>query len=302
MGVELRHLRYFLAVAEELHFGRAAKRVHIVQPTLSAQIARLEEDLGVQLLDRTKRSVKLTEAGRVFLEEARRTLDQSERAAREARRAADGETGRLAVGLVGSATYSVLTEVLSLYHKRFPEVALALREMNTVDQVEALYDERIEVGFLHLPSGYENDDLEVKAFSREPLMAVLPRVHPLSSARRVPLETLAGEPFVIPSQKQEPGYYEQLVAVCERAGFAPKVVQEVSEMQVGLSLSAMGVGIGLLPAAVRSLKATGTVYRKLAEPVPEMELSVARRRGAMSPVVRTFFDVAEQVARRRIRP
>ena len=150
--MELRHLRYFVAVAEELHFGRAAKRLHIVQPTLSAQIARLEEELGVSLLYRTKRKVELTEAGRAFLAEAHKTLEHSERAVREARRAASGEAGRLAVGLVGSATYGVLTEVLGLYSERFPDVQLAPHEMNTVGQIEALREGSIQVGFLRLRS------------------------------------------------------------------------------------------------------------------------------------------------------
>ena len=297
--MELRHLRYFVAVAEELHFGRAAKRLHIVQPTLSAQIVRLEEELGVPLLYRTKRRVELTSAGRAFLPEARRTLEQSERAVREARRAASGKTGRLAIGLVGSATYSVLTEVLSVYRERFPDVILAPREMNTVGQVEALREGTIEVGFLRPPSDFDMEDLKIEVLVREPMVVVLPKEHRLSSLKLVPLNFLAGESFVLPSREREPGFYEQVKRACQDAGFAPRVAQEVTEMQVGLGLGASGMGVvGLLPASVRNIKATGIVFKKLAKPVPQMELSVAWRPETLSPAARAFLDVAAQIARR----
>ncbi len=178
--MELRHLRYFVAVAEELHFGRAAKRLNVVQPALSKQISRLENELGVRLLNRTKRSVELTEAGRVFLEDARQVLDQSERAALKARMMAKGEIGCVEVGTVGSATYGVFKEVWGLYCKRFPEVTLAPYELTTAEQVEALRDGKIELGFLRLPADYDDDDLEVRAFLKEQLMAALSTTHPLS--------------------------------------------------------------------------------------------------------------------------
>ena len=300
MVVELRHLRYFVAVAEELHFGRAAKRLHIVQPTLSAQIVRLEEELGVPLFYRTKRRVELTSAGTAFLPEARRTLEQSERAIREARRAASGETGRLAIGLVGSATYSVLTEVLSVYRERFPDVILAPREMNTVGQVEALREGTIEVGFLRPASGFEAQDLRLEVFIREPMVVVLPKDHRLATLKLVPLEALAAEPFVLPSREREPGFNEQVTRACQEAGFTPTVVQEVTEMQVGLGLGAAGLGVvGLLPSSVRNITASGIVFKKLAKPVPEMDLSVAWRPEALSPAARAFLDAAARIARRR---
>jgi DNA-binding transcriptional LysR family regulator len=298
--MELRHLRYFVAVAEELHFGRAAKRLHIVQPTLSTQIQRLEAEVGVQLIHRTKRSVRLTEAGRIFLEEARLALDHSERAVRGARRAASGQMGSLNVGVTPNATYGVLTEVVSLYRERCPDVAVIPREMHSTVQIEALREESIEVGFLRPPADQEYEDLEVKPFAREPLMAVLPKSHHLSALKRVPVESLAGESFLVPRRELEPGYHEQLMAICERAGFVPKVVQETTEIQVGMALTATGGYVGLLPASTRHLKMTGIVFKRLAEPVPEMELSVAWRSGALSPVARAFLNVAEEVAHRQI--
>ena len=299
--MELRHLRYFVAVAEELHFGRAARRLHIVQPTLSAQIVRLEEELGVPLFYRTKRRVELTSAGRAFLPEARQTLEQSERAIREARRAAAGETGQLGIGVTAQASYNIITKVGSIYRERFPGVELAPREMNSSVQVEALREGSIEVGFLRLPGGYEDEDLEVKAFSQEPLMAVLPKSHPLSVHKRVPLESLADESFIVPKRDREPGFYEQLLIVCERAGFVPRVAHETTEIQVGLGLTAAGLCVGLLPASVRNLSMTGVVFKKLAEPVPEVVLSVAWRRGALSSAARAFLKVAEEVARKPVR-
>jgi DNA-binding transcriptional LysR family regulator len=298
--MELRHLRYFVAVAEELHFGRAAKRLHIVQPTLSTQIQRLEAEVGVRLLHRTKRSVSLTEAGRLFLEEALLALEHSERAVLGARRAASGEMGRLNVGVTPNATYGVLTEVVGLYRERWPDVEVAPREMNSTPQLEALREGSIEIGFLRPPADHQYEDLEVKPFAREPLMAVLPKSHHLSAQKRVPLEALADESFLAPFRELEPGYHEQLTAVCERAGFVPKVAQETAEIQVGLALTAAGAYVGLLPASTRHLKMTGLVFKRLAEPVPEIELSVAWRSGDLSPVASAFLDVAEEVAHRQI--
>ncbi|ABG05180.1 transcriptional regulator, LysR family [Rubrobacter xylanophilus DSM 9941] len=298
--MELRHLRYFVAVAEELHFGRAARRLHIVQPTLSAQIQRLEAELGAQLFHRTKRSVRLTEAGKAFLVEARLALEHSERAVREARRMAASETGRLDVGFVPSATYSVLTDVVGLYRRRYPGVDLVPREMHSSVQVEALLEGSIEVGFLRLPSDHESDELEVRPFVREQLVAVLPRGHRLASLRRVPLEALAGESFLIPRREREPGYHEQLLEVCGTAGFVPKVAQETTELQVGMALTATGGYVGLFPASTRHVKMTGVVFKRLAEPVPEMELSVAWQSGELSPATRAFLGICEEVSGRKI--
>ena len=298
--VELRHLRYFVAVAEELHFGRAAKRLHIVQPTLSTQIQRLEAEVGVQLLHRTKRSVGLTEAGRVFLEEARQALEHSERAVRSAKRAAAGEMGRLNVGVTPNATYGVLTDVVTLFRERCPDAAVVPREMHSTAQIEALREGSVEVGFLRLPAGREYEDVEVEFFAREPLMAVLPKSHPLAAEKRVQLESLADEAFLIPDRGLEPGYYEQLVAICESADFVPKVAQETTEIQVGMALTATGGYVGLLPASTRHLKMTGVVAKRLVEPVPEIELSVAWRSGTLSPVARTFLDMAKEVAQGQI--
>lgn len=298
--MELRHLRYFVAVAEELHFGRAAKRLHIVQPTLSAQIQRLEEEVGARLLYRTKRTVRLTEAGRAFLEEAYLALEHSEKALQAARRTASGEIGLLAIGLVGSATYSVVTEVLSLYGKRFPGVQLAPREINTSDQISELQEGNIQIGFLRPPADFAPGDLEIEPFVKEPMMAVLPRDHPLTNLRTVPLAALSGEAFVLPSSEREPGFCEQVTQACQEAGFIPSIEQEVSEMQVGLGLNAAGRYVGLLPASARNIKATGIVFKRLAKPVPMMTLYIAWRPENLPATGLTFLEVCEEVSRRKL--
>jgi DNA-binding transcriptional LysR family regulator len=261
---------------------------------LSAQIQRLEAEVGVRLLHRTKRSVSLTEAGRIFLEEARLALEHSERAVRGARRAAAGEMGKLNVGVTPNATYGVLTDVVSVYRERCPDVAVIPREVHSTVQIEALREGSIEVGFLRLPADHEYEDLEVKPFAREPLMAVLPKSHHLSSLKRVPLESLAGESFLAPYRELEPGYHEQLMAVCQRAGFVPNVAQETSEIQVGMALTAAEGYVGLLPASARNLKMTGIVFKELAEPVPEMTLYIAWRPDGVSPTTSAFLDVVEK--------
>lgn len=296
--MELRHLRYFVAVAEELHFGRAAERLRVAQPAVSAQVRRLEEELGVRLLVRSSRSVRLTEAGHAFLEDARASLDHSERAVRRARRAASGEEGRVRVGLVGNATYGVLTEVVGPFRKRFPQVLLVPHEMNTVAQVEALRAGRLDVGFLYLPSDHGHEDLEAETLAEEPLVAVLPASHPLAGSTRVKLGAMSREPFVLADWAQEPGWNEQLWDACKEVGFVPEATEEATDLSVALGLVAAGVGVTLLPASARNLKISGVVYRGLARLVPTVKLSVAWVRASPSPATRTFLGFAKDSARR----
>ncbi|MBV9229224.1 MAG: LysR family transcriptional regulator, partial [Chloroflexi bacterium] len=193
--MELRHLHYFIAVAEELHFGKAAERLQMAQPPLSQQIRQLEDELGVQLFYRTKRHVQLTEAGHVFLQEARQTLIQAEQAIVAARRAGRGELGRLAIGFVGSATSDILPTLIRGFQERYPEVELLLRELTTAQQVRALQDGRIHVGILRPP--VHDDTLRIETLFKEPLIVALPERHPLSSQVQLPIEALAREHFIL---------------------------------------------------------------------------------------------------------
>jgi DNA-binding transcriptional LysR family regulator len=288
--VELRHLRYFVAVAEELHFGRAAERVGIAQPPLSQGIQRLERELGLQLFTRTKRRVALTEPGRVFLTEARATLAQAERAVDLARRAARGEVGRLNVGFVGSATFALLPPILRRFRKTHPEVELMLYELSTSQQVAALAERRIDIGFVRPP--FDAAGLELEIVDREPLVAVLPAEHPLAARERLRLRDLAGEPFVLFPGSYGPGLRGHIVGACQAAGFNPRIVQEAIGQPTIVSLVSVGIGVSLLPAAIKQLPWQGVVYCRLEDDVPPVEMALAWRRDDDSPALRAFRQQA----------
>jgi DNA-binding transcriptional LysR family regulator len=291
--MELRHLRYFVAVAEELHFGRAAQRLHMAQPPLSQQIKRLEEELGVELLHRTKRRVALTEAGEAFLREASLALSKVEEAAEAARRAGRGETGTLSVGFVGSAAYEVLPGVLKAFRGRYPDVEVRLEELTTAQQVRALGEGRIEVGFVRPPVGEEG--LAARTVLREPLVAVLPGDHPLSEQGAVPLGALAEEPFVMSPRRLGPSFYDRIVDACREAGFSPRVVQEAVQMQTIIGIVAAGIGVALVPASERNLARKGVVYKSIRGKRPEVEMAVVWRPEEPSAVLRAFLDAVGEI-------
>ena len=201
--MELRHLRYFVVVAEELHFRRAAERLHMSQPPLSQQIRALEEEVGATLLLRNQRQVELTAAGAAFLERAREILTLVEDAALEARRVQRGEVGRLAIGFVGSAMYSFVPELLRAFREQFPDVVLRLQELGTSEQLRQLENGRLDVGFMRLP--VLRPELRVETVCEEPVIAALPDLHPLAAKRRLSLEDLEGQPLVLLTRSGAPG-------------------------------------------------------------------------------------------------
>ena len=226
--MELRHIRYFVAVAEECHFGRAAERLHIAQPPLSQQIKQLESDLGVVLLTRSTRKVELTPAGQRYLERARAILAAVDAAGEEASRVAAGELGRLAIGFTGSATYDLLPSLARVLRSDFPGIELDLRgEMLTPDQVDALVDHSLDLGFLRPP--VRHADIEVRVLRREPLIAVVPEAHPLASVSSVKLVDLRDETFITYPSHHRSVVYEAVLDACERVGFIPTEVHEVGE-------------------------------------------------------------------------
>ncbi len=293
--MELRHLRYFIAVAEELHFTRAAERLQIAQPPLSQQIRALEEELGVQLFKRTKRRVQLTDAGQVFLEEARLAIAQVERAIRAAQRASRGEIGRLGVGVNSSATHSFVPEVLRVFRQRFPCVELVLHELASYQQVQGIRDNRIDIGFLWLPN-VNDSALSFMTIWQEPLIVALPETHPLANLPEIPLTALVSEPFVLPPRQLGPGFYSQIINLCQQAGFNPKVVQEAILMQTIVSLVAGGVGVALVPASLQSLQRVGVVYKALQGQKLELEMAVVWRRDNSSQVLQEFLKVVGEIA------
>jgi DNA-binding transcriptional LysR family regulator len=284
--MELRHLRYFVAVAEELHFRRAAERLHMSQPPLSQQIRRLEEDVGATLLVRNQRRVELTAAGAAYYARARDILDAVEDAARDARRVQRGEVGRMDVGFVGSAVYSIVPDLLRTFRARHPDVGLRLRELGTTEQLRRLEDGRLDVGFLRPPGG--RPGLSIETVLREPVVVALPDGHRLAAAAEVPVAELAGEPLVLMTRSGAPGLRDALAPVTDALGEDP-IVQEVAEMQTVIGLVAAGVGVSLVPESVRALARSGVVYRPLAGEPPQVTLSAAWRTGDDSPVLAAFL-------------
>jgi DNA-binding transcriptional LysR family regulator len=283
--MEFRHLRSFIAVAEELHFGRAAARVHIVQPALSRQIRALEQELGIRLFERDRRRVALTPAGAVFLDEARALLDHAVRAVEAARRADRGELGSLRIGYVPAMVSTGLPEIVRSFRQRYPGVDVRLQEMSPAMQIEALLGERVDVGFVRGP--IHEPALATQTVREEPLVAALPSGHRLGSHRRLRVAMLADEPFVIQARSSGPGSHDQILAICRSAGFSPRVVQEGSQAEVA-SLVASGAGVAIVPASLRTIRRAGVLYRPL-HGQPMTQLDMAWRKDAASPVLRAFL-------------
>lgn len=294
--MELRHLIYFIAVAEELHFSRAASRLNISQPPLSQQIKQMEEEMGVRLFNRTRRRVEITPAGLVFLEEARRIVALSEEAVRRAVRADKGEIGRLAVGFIGSANYSVLPRVIREFRRRFRNVELTLSELNTSHQLEALRDGKIQVGFMRPPPGIEDEGLSVEPVFREPFMAAMPRNHPMEKEVFVPWRLLAKESFIMIPRQRGPGYFDQIIALCQKEGFSPNIVLEASQFHTVIGLVAAELGIAVVPASMERSHIEGVVFRTISGDA-ETVLDMVRVAGNQSLILRNFLDVARKVVR-----
>jgi DNA-binding transcriptional LysR family regulator len=291
--MELRHLVYFVTIAEERHFGRAAARLQMTQPPLSQQIRQLEEELGVKLFARNSRRVELTAAGEVFFAEARKALAQVERAADAARRAGRGELGRLRVGFVGSATYDILPEVLRAYRARHPGVDVALQELSTPAQEEALLAGGIDVGFVRPP--LSSPDLALEVLDEAPCVLAVPASHPLACESRVTLANLAGVPFVMLARSTWAGLYDEVLGLCRAAGFSPHIQQEAKEFQTVIGLVAGGLGVAVVPASARNLHARDVVYKEVDGPMPQARMGLAWRRDDASPALAAFLEVARTV-------
>ncbi|NPT62239.1 LysR family transcriptional regulator [Paraburkholderia sp. 5N] len=243
--IDLRRVRYFVTAAEYLHFGRAAERMNVVQPAISQQIKRFEEELGSKLFERTGNEVRLTEVGQQMLPECRRLLEQADEAMSVARAARTGIRGRISFAFVDNAVCSLLPPLIRSYRERYPNVELRLQTLNREEQVTALNDRRIDIGLL--PGPIICEDLESDTFASGPLVAALPRSHPLASRSSVPLEAFRNEPFVLFPAKIKSRLLEIIVAACANAGFTPRVVQEAIHIHTILALVDAGVGITLVP-------------------------------------------------------
>jgi len=292
---EIWQLRYFVAVAERLHFGRAAQALHISQPPLSRAIRGLEERLGVTLLARTRRRVELTPEGARLLEETRRTLGQLERTALELRGMAAGEQGRLRLGFVSLADYGVLPGLLKAFKAARPGVSLALREMLSPEQAAALAAGELDFGLLLPPV---SGDLEHLVMQSEKFVAALPARHAAARRRgRITMRELAGEAFVMVPREIAPGLYDIVAGLAARAGFSLQVTQEAIQMQTVVSLVSSGLGVAIVPASIANLGRRGVVYRELADAHPRLDLRLAWRRGALGAAARDFLAHARRCAR-----
>ncbi len=291
--MELRHLRYFLCLAEELHFGRAAKKLHIAQPPLSQQIRQLEEELGLQLFERTKRRVQLTAAGAVFANAMQAVMSQIEQGVQAAQQASRGELGQLVIGFVGSSAYNVLPSILQTFRARFPQVNLTLHELTTAQQQQWFKTGQIDVGLARPP--ILDDAIECRVLLRESLVVALPETHPLAKRRKVSQSELAKESFILFPRQASPGLYDHIIGLCQQAGFSPHVTQEAIQMQTSVSLAAAGMGIAIVPESLQNLRRTGVIYRPFKEPTPQAEIGAVWRKDGVSPVLQRFLDTIFEI-------
>jgi len=288
--VELRHLRYFCAVADELHFGRAAARLGLSQPPLSLQIRQLEEMVGARLFDRHSRSVALTDAGRALHESARRLLRDVEAALAAARQAGSGEVGELRVAFAPTLMLSTFADMLRRYRSRHPGVRLDLRELPSAEQTAALLRGDIDVGFAR--EAGPDQRLHVEPIAREPLMIALNRDHPRARQARVPVSALANDPWVLFPRAIAPLLYDHVLRLCQDAGFVPRVVQESRETYTTVGLVGAGVGVTIIPAGVSRMGWRRVAYKTI--PKASTELSMIWTAGPTRPIVETFLAAARR--------
>lgn len=293
MDIDLRHLRSFVAVAEDLHFGKAAARLIVSQPALSRQIRELERELGTELFSRTSRQVRLTRAGELLLDEARLTLSQADRMLSIIRRAGRGEVGQLAIGYLTSVAQGILLPLPRAYRAQRPEVGLLLYEGLDDKQLSAIADRHLDVGFVRSPGNHGGVRLE--PIRREPLAAVLPEDHRLAGRERLSLAALAGEPFILWPRQLSATVYDEIVAACRGHGFSPSIALEAAGAVGTLALVAAGLGISILDASFANLRRVGVVF------IPIEGLSstlyLAWRDDNRSPVLAAFLETTREVAR-----
>jgi DNA-binding transcriptional LysR family regulator len=296
--MELRQLRYFVAVAEENHFGRAAQRLHMSQPPLSMQIKGLEAELGVELLNRSTRRVRLTDAGRAFLERARAILGAVEEAQDAARGAEHGMQGLLHVGFISSATLSLLPPSIRLFRERFGGVELELKELTSAQQVDALYEDEIEVGLVRLPM--RAPGIQFEPVLEERLVVALPSGHVLERLDHVSLETIADLPLIFFTRQLVPGFHAQIVELFQRVGAFPKVAQHAVHFQTIVGLVASGIGIAILPSSAERISREGVVYRALDVPDATSWMGLAWVEGSESKLVKNFVRTVREAARSKV--
>ena len=289
--MELRHLRYFSAVAQYLNYSEASRRLHVAQPAISQTILDLEEELGVKLLLRSKRRVQLTAAGNAFLREAGEILRRSDEARRLAQRAARGEVGSLGIGFFGTAAAPILPALVQSFRSKFPDVELCLYEINPDQQLAAFEEGRIDLGFSRPLPADRKTEFEEDVVYTDCLAVALPDAHPLAKQKVVRLKNLAGDPFVQFHRQGAPGLFDEVITCCRRAGFSPRIVNEPNFMATVMTLVESGLGISLIPRCVRSLNRPHVTIRPIAPKSAPIPLCVAWRKSVENPALTAFLDI-----------
>ena len=294
--MELRHLRFVVTLSEELHFGKAAARLNISQPPFSRQIRQLEDELGVQLFRRTRRQVEMTEAGHMFVVQARQILADTEEAKHLMIEARQSATTQLSVGFPRSYS-GIVVEILRTFGARYQNVRIALRSLSTSDQLRALRSGELQVAFLRLP--IFDSALKIEVIAREPLIVAMPECNKLASRRRVRLQALANETYIMFPREMNPGHYDFLLDVCKNAGFAARIAPEADNTYTSLALVSAGLGVSLVPASARQLGWKGVVFKDLEPPVPWTEMAVAYNRESAKSLS-AFLNVVHEISSQKI--
>jgi len=299
--VELRHLRDFIAVADELSFTRAAKKLHVAQPSLTQQIKLLEEELGVRLLDRIKGRVSLTEAGKVFLIASRRVIALSEESVHAVQRFNRNETKQLRIGYVASLHYHLLPATLAAFQRAYPEVALNLFDMTCAQQLEALEAGKVDLGFIGLRESLTGTNFQAEAVAIYEILVALPKTHPLSKKFKINLKELESYFFVGMSEQHYPGWGEWMRRIVSEAGFMPRTLQEADGPLAVLAFVAAGLGAALLPEQVKLIAHPGVAFRPL-KPTVKVESCIAWRSDNTSKPLGRYVEILKQAAIENARP
>lgn len=291
--MELRHLRYFITVAEELNFSKAALRLYTAQPSLSQQIKDLEDDVGVRLLNRTKRKVELTEEGAVFLEQARLTLAQADKAVAMARQVSQAKQQLLRIGFVPVAEMKIFPYVLPNLRVQNPDLKIDLLSLNNVDQIRGIKKGELDISFTR--DNFQSDEIESKFVLREPLIFILPKEHPLAKYERIPVQALDGIDFIIPSDEQSKMLHDAILNFAKDHGIEFNIVQKADNILFNINSIWIGLGCTILPGYIATLTMNNTVIRPLDVELPSLDLFVSYRKNSNSTAVQKFMDLLSKV-------
>lgn len=294
--MELRHLKYFVAVAEELHFGRAAQRLHMAQPPLSQQIRQLEEELEVRLFERTSRKVSLTPEGELFLDETRKIFAGLHRAVSRVQSVSKGETGSLAVSFVGPGALSLLPEALRSFHENNPDIRLDLTAASTRDQLRMMRSGRMDVAFMHLP-GHDVSEFNTRLFLREPYILAVPAGHELAGKKHTSITALEGEPMIFYPRHLQPPLFDSMIACFHKAGVSPDIVQESNTEQSSIALVAAGMGSAFVPASSQRNRRKGVEFLTIEEKLPSWEITMVWPDRSNGPILDRFMQTVDEYRR-----